>query len=463
MANGTNTNDAGRTTILPAPVRCVIYTRKSTDEGLDQEFNSLDAQREAAEAFIASQRAEGWIALPDRYDDGGFSGGTLERPALQRLMRDVESGKVDVVIVYKVDRLSRSLLDFTRIVDLFDRHKVSFVSVTQHFNTTSSMGRLTLNILLSFAQFEREIIGERIRDKVAAAKRKGKYTGGPAVLGYDVDRVNKRLLVNPTEAKLVRHIFKRFVQIQSTTLLAKELNEAGHRTKSWTTVKGKTRRGNPWDKFVLYRVLNNRLYIGEIDHKGNVYPGEHEAIIAREVWDQAHAIMAENSHSRGGRARSRTPALLRGIIKCGHCGCSMGITWSRRNGRQYRYYHCLSAAKSGAETCPVKSVSAGDMEHAVIEQMRGLFRSPEIIAQTFRTAKALATEGEQPFEETQVARALEHLDALWDTLFPAEQTRIIQLLVSKVAVNTDGLDVAFRLDGLRQVTAEMTTGEEAVA
>ncbi len=461
--SGRRRNQTAGTAEPKASIRCAIYTRKSSEEGLEQEFNSLDAQRESAEAFIASQKAEGWTCVADRYDDGGFSGGTLERPALQRLMRDVESGKVDVVIVYKVDRLSRSLLDFTRIVDLFDRHKVSFVSVTQHFNTTSSMGRLTLNILLSFAQFEREIIGERIRDKVAAAKRKGKYTGGPAVLGYDVDRVNKRLLVNPTEAKLVRHIFKRFVQIQSTTLLAKELNEAGHRTKSWTTVKGKTRRGNPWDKFVLYRVLNNRLYIGEIDHKGNVYPGEHEAIIAREVWDQAHAIMAENSHSRGGRARSRTPALLRGIIKCGHCGCSMGITWSRRNGRQYRYYHCLSAAKSGPETCPVKSVSAGDMEHAVIEQMRGLFRSPEIIAQTFRTAKNLAAEDEQPFEETQVARALEHLDALWDTLFPVEQTRIIQLLVSRVAVNTDGLDVSFRLEGLRQVTAEMTTDEEAVA
>ena len=259
------------------PIRCAIYTRKSTDEGLDSDFNSLDAQREAGESYIASQRNEGWVLLPDRYDDGGFSGGSLERPALQRLLKDIEAGKVDCVVVYKVDRLSRSLMDFSRLVALFDRHKVSFVSVTQHFNTTDSMGRLTLNILLSFAQFEREIIGERIRDKIAAAKRRGKRCGGIPPLGYDL--VDGKLAVNPDEAAGLRGIFARFVKIGSTTLLARELNDRGCTTKSWTTRKGRHRPGLSWNKSRLYRLLHNRTYLGEVTHKGQVYPGEHKAII----------------------------------------------------------------------------------------------------------------------------------------------------------------------------------------
>ena len=221
-------------------VRCAILTRTSTEEGLDSDFNSLDAQRESGEAYVASQKQEGWVALPTRYDDGGYSGGTLDRPALQRLLADIEAGRIDCVVVYKLDRLSRSLLDFAKLIEIFDRHNVSFVSVTQRFDTSTSMGRLMLNILLSFAQFEREIIGERIRDKVAATRRKGKYTGGPPVLGYGVDRDRKRLVVNPEEAELVRRIFSDFVRTGSTTTLAQRLNEEGHTTKSWTTKEGRT-------------------------------------------------------------------------------------------------------------------------------------------------------------------------------------------------------------------------------
>ena len=256
-------------------IRCAIYTRKSTDEGLEQEFNSLDAQREAAEAYIASQRAEGWQCLPERYDDGGYTGGNMDRPALKRLLSDIETGKIDTVVVYKVDRLSRSLLDFSQLVGLFDKHKVSFVSVTQQFNTTTSMGRLTLNILLSFAQFEREIIGERIRDKVAAAKKKGKHTGGPPVLGYDIDAPNRRLVVNPAEADLVRRIFKLFLQLGSGMKVAKALNADGFRTKAWTTRNGKVRPGQPWDKIAVNRVLNNVKYVGQVSHWGKLYDGEH--------------------------------------------------------------------------------------------------------------------------------------------------------------------------------------------
>ena len=272
-------------------VRCGIYTRKSTDEGLDRDFNSLDAQREAAEAYVGSQKHEGWTALPDRYDDGGFTGANLERPALKRLLQDVENGLVDIILVYKVDRLSRSLIDFARMMDVLERHGVSFVSVTQHFDTSTPMGRLTLNVLLSFAQFEREMITDRVRDAVAGAKRKGKFTGGTPALGYDVDREAHKLVVNPAEAKTVRHIFKRFAEVGSGLTIAKELNAKGITTKSWTTRNGKHRDGKPWNASLIYRILSNRLYLGETVHKGECYPGEHEAIISKSQWDAAQAII----------------------------------------------------------------------------------------------------------------------------------------------------------------------------
>ena len=238
------------------------------------------------------------------------------------------------MVVYKIDRLSRSLLDFTKLVDVFDRHGVSFVSVTQQFNTTTSMGRLTLNMLLSFAQFEREIIGERIRDKVAAAKRKGMYMGGCPPLGYNVDHAARRLLVNKQEAELVQHIFRRFIETQSPVSMAKELNEQGCTTKTWTTVKGRHRRGVPWDKSHVYRVLNNRTYLGEVAHKGNIYKGEHGAIISREIWDEAHRILEKNAKTCGRNNRNLTPAILRGVIRCGHCDSGMTVSSTRKGGRQ---------------------------------------------------------------------------------------------------------------------------------
>src|SRR5262245_60002409 len=283
-------------------LRCAVYTRKSTEEGLDMEFNSLDAQREACEAYVASQKAEGWLLLPDHYDDGGFSGGTLERPALQRLIADIEAGRVDVVVVYKIDRLSRSLMDFAKLVEVFDRNDVTFVSVTQSFNTTTSMGRLTLNILLSFAQFEREVIGERIRDKFAASRAKGIWMGGWAPLGYDIK--DRKLIVNKPEAVLVRSIFTRFAKVQSATELVKTLLKEGALNK----------RGKPIDKGYIYRVLNNRVYLGEAVHKGKAHPGEHEAIIEHKLWRRVHEILKESPRKRGARARAQTPALLKGLI-----------------------------------------------------------------------------------------------------------------------------------------------------
>jgi DNA invertase Pin-like site-specific DNA recombinase len=260
-------------------LRCAVYTRKSSEEGLDMEFNSLHAQREACEAYIASQRPEGWVLVPDHYDDGGVSGGTLDRLALKRLLADIERGLIDVVVVYKIDRLSRALMDFTKLVEVFDAHEVTFVSVTQSFNTTTSMGRLTLNILLSFAQFEREVIGERIRDKVAASRARGMWMGGFVPLGYDAR--DRKLVVNEAEAVVVRRIFAGFAEIGSGTKLARVLRVEGVTTK----------RGKPFDKGDLYKLLNNRVYLGEAVHKGTSYPGEHQAIVPRELWDRVHAIL----------------------------------------------------------------------------------------------------------------------------------------------------------------------------
>jgi site-specific DNA recombinase len=289
------------------------------------EFNSLDAQREACEAYVASQRAEGWLPLSDRYDDGGFSGGTLERPALKRLLRDIEAGGVDVVVVYKIDRLSRSLMDFSRLVEVFDRHNVTFVSITQSFNTTTSMGRLTLNVLLSFAHFEREVIGERIRDKFAASRRKGMWMGGWAPLGYEVR--DRKLVVNEEDAKLVRSIFQRFLKTGSATILARQLVQEGVRNKYGKLV----------DKGMLYKLLHNPVYVGEAVHKGVSYPGEHDAILDRKTWDKVQAHLQSDPRKRSAAARGQTPALLKGLIY-GPDGAAMSPSHARRKGMLYRYY-----------------------------------------------------------------------------------------------------------------------------
>jgi DNA invertase Pin-like site-specific DNA recombinase len=440
-------------TATPTPtVRCAIYTRKSTDENLDTDFNSLDAQREAGEAYIVSQREQGWIALRDRYDDAACSGGTLDRPALQRLLRDIEAGKVDCIVCYKVDRLSRSLLDFAKLVEVFDRHGVTFIAVTQAFNTTTSMGRLTLNMLLSFAQFEREVIGERIRDKVAASKQRGMFMGGTPPLGYDV--VEKKLVVNPAEADLVREIFTRFVASGgATTRLARDLNAEGKTTKAWTTKDGTVRAGAAWHKGHLYQMFGNRLYIGEIAHKGNTYTGEHEAILPRELWDQAQAILAENCRVRAARTRSTVPALLKGLIRCGHCGMAMGITYTKKAGTDahYRYYLCGHAAKAGYDACPVRTLPAGDIEASVVALVRKGLTTPEVAARTYHEARGL---GADVADEAEVITHLRQFTDLWDELFPAEQARIVHLLVQAVTITEDAVRVAMRADGLHVLLDE---------
>lgn len=440
----------------PAPVlkrRCAVYTRKSTEDGLDQEFNSLDNQREACVAYIVSQKSEGWVACPDRYDDGGYSGGMLERPALKRLLADIDAGNVDVVVVYKLDRLTRSLRDFHKLVDLFEQRNVTFVSVTQAFNTTSSMGRLTLNMLLSFAQFEREITSERIRDKIAASRRKGMWTGGYPILGYDIK--DRKLIVNDEEAALVRHIFDRFLVLRSATGLCKELNEEGHRTKRVPCVTGRVAGDRPFDKGTLYKLLRNRLYVGEAVHNGTAYPGQHAAIIGRAVWDRVAAVLSTNAAVRANIARSQTPALLRGLI-FGPSGRAMTPTHTRKGGKQYRYYTCAEVLKHGAEAASVRHVPAGVIENAVMQQARALLRAPEIVVETWRQARAK----EPNLTEREVRDALHALDPLWNELFPAEQARIIQLLVERIEIGQGCAKIRLRVDGLASVAQDLMAGQD---
>ncbi len=419
-------------------LRCAIYTRKSSEEGLEMEFNSLDAQRDACSAYIASQRSEGWVELAEHYDDGGISGATLERPGLKRLLADIEERRVDVVVVYKIDRLSRALMDFAKLIDVFDRNDVTFVSVTQAFNTTTSMGRLTLNILLSFAQFEREVIGERIRDKFAASRKRGMWMGGYVPLGYAVK--DRKLVVNKPEASIVRMIFERFVEIGSATAVARALAAEGVRT----------RKGRLIDKGFLYKLLNNRVYIGDAVHKGTAYRGEHDAIISRTMWDKVHAILKESPRTRAANTRAQTPALLKGLI-FGPTGCAMSPTHTRKGDKLYRYYISQSILKRGAGACPVGRVPAAEIESAVVDQLRGLLRSPEIVVGTWRSARP-EIDG---LSEAEVREALEGLEPLWDELFPAEQARIVQLLVERVDVGRDGVDIRLRVDGLAHLVREL--------
>jgi DNA invertase Pin-like site-specific DNA recombinase len=433
--------------------RCAAYTRKSSEEGLDMEFNSLDAQREACEAFVLSQKAEGWLLVPDRYDDGGFSGGTLERPALKRLLADIEAGKVDIVVVYKIDRLSRALMDFARLVEVFDRKGVTFVSVTQSFNTTTSMGRLTLNVLLSFAQFEREVIGERIRDKFAASRKKGMWMGGWAPLGYDIR--DRKLVIIETEAAVVRRTFECFSKGATVTTIVRQLAAENFRNKY----------GQALDKGRIYKLLKNRVYVGDAVHKGVAYPGEHKPIITTALWDRVQAVFSDNPHARANRNRIQSPALLKGII-FDEAGRAMSPTHTRKNQRLYRYYVSQSVIRGaaagdddGVPNALVTRVPAGDIERAVADQLRMLLQSPEIIVATWRSARA----GIDRLTEAEVRATLVGFDELWDELFPAEQARITRLLVERVQVVADGIEITLHPTGPALLLSDLRDDQKEAA
>lgn len=332
----------------PKKLRCAIYTRKSTEEGLEQEFNTLDAQRASCEAYILSQAGEGWHLVPEYYDDGGWSGGNMDRPALKKLLNDISVGRIDVVVVYKVDRLTRSLMDFSRIVESFDKQSVSFVSVTQAFNTTTSMGRLTLNVLLSFAQFEREVTGERIRDKITASKARGIWMGGNLPLGYDVK--DRKLLIIQEEAELVRHIYGRYLELGSVLPLVRELGDAGIYSKRWTARNGNERGGTRFGCGAIYYILSNRLYRGEIVHKGQSHPGEHDAIITAELFEAVAETLAGHRVKRSYRKNKSGPSPLTGKLFDGD-GLPMRPTFGHGRGKRiYRYYVSETLLPNGKAT-----------------------------------------------------------------------------------------------------------------
>jgi DNA invertase Pin-like site-specific DNA recombinase len=432
--------DFGNGQILVSPKRCAVYCRVSSDERLDQSFNSIDAQKEAGHAFIKSQSHEGWISVADDYDDGGFSGGNMERPALRRLMADIEMGKVDIVVVYKIDRLSRSLADFARMVETFDRCRVSFSAVTQQINSATSMGRLMLNVLLSFAQFEREVTGERIRDKIAASKAKGLWMGGPLPLGYDV--VDRKLVINNAEAAIVRRIFDEFVRDRSTTQMVRTFAAEGVFTKS----------GRRFCKQSLCKIFHNRMYLGEICHKGKSYPGQQEAIITLAQWDGVQAVLADDrsERERDTKNRGRTDALLRGLL-FSSSGERLQPSFTNKKSKTYRYYVACRNQKYGAGASAFGTLPAEHIEDLVLTQVQQALSAPAIVQAVWDQVRASTDRLTEP----EVVLPMRQLGKFWPQLFPAEQHRLVQLLIERVVIGNSGLEIVWRDCGWQTLASEL--------
>jgi site-specific DNA recombinase len=386
-----------------APKRCAIYTRKSTSQGLEREFNSLDAQREACEQYVASR---GWLALPQRYDDGGFTGANLERPGFQQLLQDIDAGKIDLVVVYKVDRLSRSLLDFAQVMHRFDQAGVAFVSVTQNFSTADAMGRLTLNMLMSFAEFEREMIAERTRDKMAAARKKGKWIGGRVPLGYRIE--GGKLVIEEEEAAQVREIFRVYEEERSLVATADVLNDRGWRTKLCITKTGKSFGGLAWDKSSVHRQLTNVIYVGKVDFQGETYTGEHEAIIDETTFARVQKLLARQGPEGPATRRRRHDFLLGGLLRCRVCGSAMTPSWSTKAGREYRYYVCTKVDRIGRKACPVRSVPAGTTEEFVVKHIRAIATAPALLTRVVAALEQQGTERVPALEAEQQRLEREH-------------------------------------------------------
>ena len=483
-----------KTAVQTQTVRVAIYTRKSVTDGLDLEFNSLDAQRQAIESYVASQSGLGWRALPKRYDDGGFTGANLERPAFAELTRDIEAGNIDVIAVYKIDRLSRSLRDFAKLIDLFERHHVTFVSVTQQFSTANSIGKLTLNVLMSFAEFEREVISERVRDKMQATRRKGMWTGGRPVLGYDV--VTKKLVVNADEADQVRAIFDLYVERGSIAEVMHELRARGWRNKTFTGKRGQAIAGREFTKATLHGLLTNPLYRGQIRTKDGVVTGEHEAIVTAEAWDAVQAQLASNRQHGGADVRNKSGALLRGLLRCGRCGSTMIHTFTTRGTVRNRYYTCSRTHNEGKDACAGCRIPAGKFEGFVAQQIRAMGVDEALLNQTATAAAkaavrrrrelelerrrllprvrtdgddaaqarvdlaAIETEqaaiGDGTVDADRLALAISSFEPVWNELFPREQERILRLLIAGITYHPDtgDADIELRPCGIETLAAE---------
>ena len=426
-----------------SPVQsCAVYTRKSSEEGLEQDFNSLQAQREACEAFIKSQSGEGWRLVKTPYDDGGISGGTMERPALQRLLSDIDEGRIDVVVVYKVDRLTRSLADFAKMVEIFDAHDVSFVSITQQFNTTTSMGRLTLNVLLSFAQFEREVTGERIRDKIAASKKKGMWMGGVCSLGYDVR--DHRLVVNQEEAKLVRHIYKRYLELGGVRLLKHDLDRCGFLSKTRVSKNGARSGGRPFSRGALYELLANPIYIGEIRHKKIRHPGQHEAIVDRETWEKVQKRLSEQT-ARDGTPKIRAAANVLAGKLFDEQGEPLYSTGAKgRHGGRYRYYVSRELVRGGGSSLNAEKrwrLAAPELEQSVAVSAQRILDDQAAIATTLQEAGGLSSAEIQSLLKTAEAKRV----SLGSR---SQAASTIAELVKRVDLRKNGIEITMNLESL---------------
>ena len=423
--------------------RCAVYCRVSSDERLDQSFNSIDAQHEAGIAYVASQKAEGWELVPDFYEDPGFSGGNMERPGLKRLLKDIQAGKIDIVVVYKIDRLSRSLADFAKMVEVFDNHMVSFSSVTQQINSATSMGRLMLNVLLSFAQFEREVTGERIRDKIAASKRKGMWMGGSVPLGYHVE--NRALQIEPQEAELVQRIFEQFITEKSTTKIVKELNEQGIQTK----------RKKAFCKQSIYKILHNRTYIGEISHKGESFPAQHEGLIDSTTWEKTHAILSQDNRQRCRNTwekKNRNDFLLRGIAYTQDGDLLIPMATKKPNGKVYRYYVINKKIHKGAEAAQSWNYQAAMLEGAVTDKLLEYLCSERMVDKYWSEIQKINPSIDEP---QAVVLILRHTASIWDQFFTKMKTEIIHALIKRVVIKPNGVEVQMRFEGLGAVVKAM--------
>lgn len=420
-------------------IRCAIYTRKSTDEGLEKEFNTLEAQREAGENFVMSMKHQGWVILPDHYDDGGFSGGNLKRPALKRLLDDVEKGKVDMIVVYKIDRLTRSLLDFAQLVQTLEKHQCSFVSVTQHFNTCDSMGKLTLNILLSFAQFERELGAERVRDKIAASKKKGMWTGGPVPLGYDAK--NKKLVINPDEAETIKFIFEDYKKTRSQFETLRHVNLKGLKPKTWETKSGKIVGREVFNHAMISNILNNPIYLGVVAYKGELYKGQHKAIISQELWDETRKVKKDNIGNAFRPSRSVKNSLLKGLLECSCCG-TMTPTRSKKGNKYYEYYTSLKAVKEGAKTahCQIGSIPAGEIDNFVLDKVKKIFQTPELQQEILKEFERQ----NQDYNGADVHTIVQDIGEAFQYFEPATVHEFIVEVVEKVVVFPDHIVIKLK-------------------
>ncbi|MDP8259127.1 MAG: recombinase family protein [Candidatus Aadella gelida] len=422
---------------------CAIYTRKSTSEGLEKDFTTLDAQRESAENYIKSQKSTGWTIVREKYNDGGFTGANTERPALKRLLDDIQEGRINCVVVYKVDRLSRSLLDFTKLLEFFDQNNVTFVSVTQHFNTQSSMGRLTLNILLSFAQFEREMISERTKDKMGAARRKGKWTGGPPSLGYNIDKENRKIIINKQEAKLVRKIYSIYLEANSILTTTITLNEQGYTTKKHIARTGRTSGGGMFTKNNVHRILMNPIYMGKVFYGGKLYPGEHESIIDESLFEKVQERIKYNRVNRKIKKNATCAGLLSQLIRCKACNSPMFHSYSVKDKvKKYRYYICVNAQKRGYAVCPTKSVNAQHMEETVYDLLPSIKITDSLLGERYRMV-------------------LEKIRESWDSLISDEKHRVLKRLLQEIDYSgeTGALGLTINEKGIAGLYDELFGGK----